>query len=407
MNGFATLAARNVGRNRRRSMLTATIFGFGFLSLTLAGGFMAQSFEGLREGTVRGGVGHLQLATPEYFSSASVESLGYGLPGAEEIALDAARDSEVVEVLRRIEFFGLVSTGEAAIPFVGSGLEPGPEARIMDAAELVSSGRWLLDDGAPEAVVGLGLARALGIEPGNVVTLMVVAVDGVLNAVDVEVVGVISLPVKEIDDRYLAASLATANEVLRANGMVSKLVLMIRDRDRAKEVGQRLTTRLGHGNLSFRTWQELGLFYRQVRYLYLGIFGFLGTVLIAIVLLAAANSMLMITVERTREIGTLRALGMRPGRILRLFVMEGGILGLAGCLGGGVCSVLLREVINRIGIELPPPPGVAHPVQLTVQIYPEAYLVAGIGMLLAALLASWLPALRAARRPIVESLAHV
>lgn len=402
------LAWRNIGRNRRRTALTAGIIAFGFTALTLAGGFVAQSFEALAEGTIRGGVGHLQIASPELFTGAEAETLEHGLADAGALAERAAADPEVRQVLQRIDFYGLAGTGGSALPFVGVGVEPGGE-RSMDTPELVTSGRWLTPTDSDEAVLGGGLARALDVEPGGWITLFAMTVDGVLNALDVEVVGIASLPVRDLDDRYLAIPLAGADRLVQAEGRVSKLVLLVADADRAEAVGERLTTALrAEGRaVDFRTWQELGEFYRQVRTLYLGMFGFMGAVLVLIVLLAAANSMLMVTGERTREIGTLRALGMQPGGIVRLFVLEGLALAAIGCAAGSCLSLALRAVVNRSHLMMPAPPGVAHPVELFIRFYPEAYGLALAGMLAAGCLATWWPARRAARLSIVEALTHV
>lgn len=406
---FARTALRNVGRNRRRTLLTAGIVAFGFTALTLAGGFVAQSFDALAEGTIRSGVGHLQVGSPELFSGSEAETLEHGLAGSETIAERVAADPEVRQVLRRIDFYGLAGTGGSAIPFVGVGVEPRAEEANMDTPELVAEGRWLDDPEADETVLGGGLARALGVEPGGWVTLFAMTVDGVLNALDVQVAGIAALPVRELDDRFLALPLASADRLLQAEGTVSKLVVLIDDRDRADAVGERVRANLEAAGtpVDVRGWRELAEFYRQVRTLYLGIFGFLGAVLLVIVLLAAANSMLMVTTERTREIGTLRALGMKPRGVVRLFTLEGLAVAGLGCAAGALVSLALRAVVNRSHLTMPPPPGVAHPVELFIRFYPQAYGVALAGMLLVALLATWWPARRAARQPIVEALAHV
>ncbi len=406
---LARLALRNVGRNRRRSALTAGVVALGFAALTLAAGFMAQSFEALREGTIRGGIGHLQLAPPAVFAAGgATEALGDGLADAAAVTARVGKDPAVRGVLSRVDFLGLASAATLTVPFVGAGLQPTPEAETMDTVRLLVAGRWLAEDGA-EAVIGSGLAASLAAGLGDVITLLAMTADGVLNALDVEVVGIARLPVRELDDRYLATPLPTAQDLLVAGDTVSKLVVMIEDAEDARVVGERLRAALaGEGvEVDYRTWHELAVFYRQVRTLYLGIFGFLGSVLVVIVLLAAANSVLMATTERTREIGTLRALGMRPLAVARLFRLEGLLVGALGCVAGAAGSLALRGLLNRAQLELPAPPGVSHPIPLFIQLYPSAYLLAAVAMLLAAFLAAWLPARRAARRPIVEALAHV
>ncbi len=406
-------ALRNAGRNRRRSLLAGGIISFGFAALALSGGFMAQTFDALRDGTIRGGVGHLQFTNPDAADDAAgLEALRHGLADASRAVTALRGDSQVVEVLERTEFFGLLTDGEVAIPFAGVGVDPEAERRTMDAPRLVTSGRWLEEgDGrdAHEVVLGSGLAGALGVSPGEVVTMMAMSVDGVLNAIDAEVVGIATLPVREMDDRYLATSLGAADTVLLAHGAVSKLVVLIADPSRVEAEALRLHDRLEREGIqtAVRTWPVLAVFYRQVRQLYLGMFGFLGLVLLLIVLLATANTMLMVTTERTREIGTLRALGARRGRIQRYFLAEGVTIGGLGCMAGAILALVLREILNRAEILLPPPPGVAHPVPLFIRFYPTAYALGAAIMILAVVLATWIPARRASRRPIIDSLAHV
>jgi len=156
-----------------------------------------------------------------------------------------------------------------------------------------------------------------------------------------------------------------------------------------------------------KTWEELADFYRQVRTLYIGIFGFMGLILVVVVLLAAANTMMMAAAERTREIGTLRALGTRPSAITRMFIAEGLILAVAGCACGALTAMLVRLALNHAGLTLPPPPGVSHGMPLHVNFYIRAYAAGAIAMTATLVAASWFPARRAARLSIIEALAHV
>jgi putative ABC transport system permease protein len=273
----------------------------------------------------------------------------------------------------------------------------------------IARGRWLEDRDERGVVIGGGLARALGVTAGDVVTLLATTRDGMLNAIDGTVVGVADIHIKELDDRYLATSLGLASDLLDARGEVSRVVVFLRrtsGTDAAlRDIGAALA---GAGfRIDGRTWRDLAQFYGQVRTLYLGIFGFMGAILVAVVLLAAVNTMMMAAAERTREIGTLRAIGTRPGAIRRMFVAEGIILALGGCVCGAIVSLLMRLVLNHSGIVLPPPPGATRAMPLHVELYAAAYVAGAVAMTATSALASWLPARRASRMPIVEALTHV
>lgn len=406
---IGSLALRNVIRNRRRSLLTGGVVAFGFAAFALAGGFMAQSLEGLREGTIRNGVGHLQFAHPLGFESSADLTLEHGLGDAEAIERSLRRDPEVLEVLPRIDFVGLLTNGNRSIPFLGVGLDPAPEARTMDPPKALATGHWLQDKNERGVVLGTGLAAALSVGVGDSVTLLATTSDGTLNAVDADVVALADIPIKELNDRFLATSLGLAAELLAASGRVSKLVVVLRDARDAPAARTRLEESLrGDGfDVATRTWEELAVFYRQVRLLYAGIFGFMGIVLVAVVLLATTNTMLMAVTERIREIGTLRALGTRPALIRRMFVAEGALLAAAGCIAGATLALVLRAILNHSGIILPPPPGVTHGMPLEVKFYGTAYGSGFLVMVATLMLASYFPARRASRMAIVEALAHV
>jgi putative ABC transport system permease protein len=406
---FFSLALRNVARNRRRSILTGGVVVFGFAAFALAGGFMAQSLDGLREGTIRSGMGHLQFSTEARITGQEESPLEHGIEGAERVERVLRSDPGVAEVLPRIEFVGLLTNGRRSVPFLGVGLHPAPESRVMDYPKTLASGRWLESESERGVVLGTGLAETLSLAVGDEVTLLATTGDGTLNAVDATVVGLASVHFKELNDRWLATSLGCASELLVASGKVSKIVVVLREPADAGAALPELDRRLrGEGvTLVGRTWEELGVFYHQVRVLYLGIFGFMGVVLVAVVLLAAANTMLMAVTERIREIGTLRALGTRPAAIRRMFVSEGAVLAILGCIAGAILSLVVREALNHSGIMLPPPPGAAQGTPLHVKIYLAAYGAGAITMLATLLLASYFPARRAARISIVDALTHV
>ena len=409
------LAWRNVGRNRRRSLLCAGVVVVGFAGIALAGGFMAQSLEGLREGTIRSGMGHLQFAARGAFDGGAGAAAEPLIDDAAAIEAALRSDPEVVEVLPRLDFVGLLTNGARSVPTLGTGLDPAGEARVMDQPKSLAAGRWLADRDERAVVLGAGLAKSLGLEVGDGATLLATTADGTLNAIDATVVGLADLPIKELDDRYLAASLGLASDLLMTQGRVSRLVVVLRDHRDAAAARPRLLAAIGGaavaggpgGAIEARTWEELAQFYRQVRTLYLGIFGFMGAVLVAVVLLATANTMLMAATERTREIGTLRALGTRPGAVGRLFLAEGVLLAIAGCVAGAALSLVVRLALNHSGLTLPPPPGATHGSTLFVKFYGAAYAAGLVAMLATLALASWFPARRATRMSIVEALTHV
>ena len=403
-----SLALRNLFRQKRRTILLGMVVAFGFAAFALAGGFIAQTFEALREGTIRS-VGHVQLVDRRALRGNEETTLEYGLRDASRARQIAARNPAVSAVLPRIEFVGLATNGTRSVPFLGIGVDPDPEAAATSVRELVREGQYLAGDGGDGVVLGTGLAGALGVRPGDPLTLMATTPDGSLNAVDAVVQGLADVHIKELNDRYLAAGLGLVSRLLQSPETVSKLVVFLRPGTDEHAAAQRLTSALNAQGfpVAARHWKELAVFYEQVRLLYIGIFGFVGGVLVIIVILAAAIVMTMAVTERTREIGTLRALGTRPAAVRRLFLAEALAVAAGGCIAGALFALLLRAALNASGLILPPPPGATHGMPLHVRLYPLAYAAGLAAMLLTMGIAAYFPARRASRVPIVDALSHV
>lgn len=409
------LALRNLLRQRRRTALTLMVVVAGFLALSLAGGFMAQTFQGLSDAAIRGGLGHLQVMPPGAMEGDEAQSLEKALPDGEALAARLRRDPAVAEVLPRSQFMGLLSSGAKSVAFLGTAVDPVLEPKYMACLDSLKDGakasggagsRWLSPDpSAREVILGVGLAHSLGASVGSLLTLMSTTRDGALNAVDVEVVGLQDLGLRELNDRLLTVSLATANQLLDAGPARSRLSIVLkRPRDTAAEQ-TRIQALLPE--TSVKPWFELASFYRQVKLLYYAIFGFMGLVLFLVVLLATANTLLMSVMERVREFGVLRAMGLQPGQLLVLLQWEGAFLGLMGSALGLAATLLLRAGLNALHIQMPAPPGTSHGYELDIHFVPAVYLIVAIGIQATLQLSALFPGLKAARLRIVEALRHV
>ncbi|GLH69448.1 permease [Geothrix rubra] len=412
---LARLALRNLLRQRRRTALTLMVVVAGFLALSLAGGFMAQTFQGLSDAAIRGGLGHLQVLPAGNLDGDEAQSLEHALPDGEALAAKLRQDPAVAEVLPRIQFMGLLSSGPRSVAFLGTAVDPVREPRFMACLDALKDGakapggagsRWLsADPAAREAILGTGLARSLGASVGSSLTLMSTTRDGALNAVDVEVVGLQDLGLKELNDRVLTVSLATASQLLDAGPARSRLSIVLRHPgDTARELA-RLQGRLP--DTSVKPWFELASFYRQVKLLYVAIFGFMGLVLFLVVLLATANTLLMSVMERIREFGVLRAMGLQPGQLLSLLQWEGAFLGLLGSALGLAATLLLRAGLNALHLQMPAPPGTSHGYELDIHFVPLVYVAVAAGLQVTLQISALFPGLKAARLRIVEALRHV
>lgn len=408
MPTFLTVAFRNIFRNTRRTAFTLLVITFGAVALLLAGGFIVGNFEGLRERTIRNGLGHLQVFSAAYVERGEERPLEHGLAGYRDVQAQIERQPHVALTTGQVDFVGLVSNGEKSEPFIGSGVEPEREIEMGFGLNL-KAGEALAEDGGDDQVLlGSGLAASLGVQVGDVLTLLGTTTDGALNALDVRVVGFYSTGIQEFDARALKVPLAAAQRLLNTD-RVTKVIVKLDATRHTEDVAAALRAGdLARGReLRVKTWNDLATFYKQVVALYRSIFVFLGTIIVILVVLSSANTMMMSVLERVTEIGTLLAIGTRRRQVLSMFVLEGFFLGCLGGLLGLIASFGLIRVLNGMRITLPPPPSFSTGVPLLVKVVPEMF--AGVFVLLVVILSlsALLPALRGARLRIVEALGHV
>lgn len=399
-------AIRNVLRNRRRSLVTLAISALGAAAILLSGGFALFTYERLEEASARD-TGHFTVARAEYFEREEDVPLELGIDDYAELGRQLRTDSDVTAVLPRVQFTGLLSNGEKSAIMIGVGIDLRAELDVKGPFLTMQQGSALEDEGseAPRVLIGAGLARSLSASPGDGLTLLASTTEGALNALDVEVQGVFSTGIPELDKRQIYTDIATAQQLI-ASERVSDLRVYLRSLDRAPLAMQRWAQRLGDA-YGFKGWREQAVFYRSVRDLYNRIFGALGAVIVLIVMFVIANAMAMAIIERTRESGALRALGALPEQLTRMFALEGATLGAAGALLGACIALGVSFALRILELEMPPPPGRSSGYPLQVAVWPPiyAYVVCAIAIL--SMACSWIIARRGARKSIVAALAHV
>jgi putative ABC transport system permease protein len=409
MGKFLLLAFRNVFRNRRRTVMTLLMVGGGVAGLLLVGGFFAFMFRGLRESTIRAGLGHIQIFNAEHFRRDEVHVLDTGISNWRQVAQATQSVQHVRGVAPRIEFYGMLSNGVKSSVFMGSAVDPDTE-HVMGFDPRVMSGSQLNgnSNGEVEALVGTGVARSMSVKVGDGLTILAVTADGALNGIDVQIVGIVSTGFKDLDDRYLRITLPSAQRLLQSD-RVTNLVVGLDQTENTDEVAAAIAPRLQgqQQEMTFKKWIELAAYYKQVRTLFSGIFLFLGIIVFFMVLMASVNTLLMSMFERTREIGTMLAMGTPRRWIVALFMVEATVTGILGAGVGVALGNLLGMVLNASGLHLPAPPGTSFDMLFNVLHVPSLMIGSSAMVIVSLALASILPAIRASRLQIAEALAHV
>lgn len=402
--GFAW---QNTLRNRRRSLVTVSIAALGTASILLAGGFALYTYESLAQAAARD-TGHLVLGTPAHFTTDEDVPLQHGLSNVAQLRATLLADTAVRQVLPRVEFSGLISNGDKSTVMVAVGVDPdnefaikGPFLTMKDGSVLAAPIEGQSDE--PEVMLGEALARSLKATPGSSLTLLASTTEGAMNAMDVRVKGIFSTGVPEMDKRMVYTSVATAQRLL-VTDRVTSLGVFLNSMEATLPTQASLATQLP--GLEVQNWEQQAVFYQAVKGLYNRIFGALGIIIGVIVVFVVTNAMAMAIIERTREIGTLRALGTLPGQLLRSLGLEGMLLGGVGALVGAALSLGVSLLLYVVPVDMPPPPGRSVGYPLNVAIDPTLYLFTMLAMVSLTLLASLAVARKTVNMPVVDALAH-
>ena len=403
------LALRNVFRNRRRTIITLAAMGFGAAAVIVFGGFVHSIYFGVRESTIRSQIGHVQLYRRGFSEKGTLAPYDYLIRDYAALRAELSKLPHVKTVTARLGFSGLVSTGDTTTSFVGTGVDPEGETELSSLAVIVD-GKDLARRDPRGIILGVGLARAFGVKPGDDLTLLTSTKGGGINALAVKVRGLWESGEKAYDDRFLRLGLGEVQRLLDVEGdEVQSVVLLLDNTEHTAVVRDRIAQLIRDRglDLEMKTWDDLALRYHQVRELFGRIFAVLTLIVSIMVVFGITNTMTMAIFERTREIGTIRALGTRRRGVISMFLLEGVSLGTLGGVAGVILGILLAKAISAAGIQLPPPPGSTRGFAVQIFVVPAVLLQAFQLSIVTAALASLYPAWRAARVDVVEALRHV
>nr|WP_199068490.1 FtsX-like permease family protein [Chromobacterium sp. ASV5] len=455
------LAWRNLLRNRRRTLATLLTMVVGMIAVLLFGGYHRTVVYGLQTAFVRGG-GHLQVQHKDYFVYGGGNPAAFGVNDYQRVMRVIADDPQLkpmIAVITPILTLGGIA-GHYAVGASRTVMALGSEAdgqnRLRQWDDYHFGDRFRLKPVAltgtspDSAVIGVGVARVLQLcealqvrhcPPGpktvatasdplpadiaaladaearpaadNRIELLAATASGAPNVARLKLVKAESQGVKELDDMYVGLHLRQAQQLVYGNSppSVTAIVVQLRHSSQIDAASARLKQLfagpLKDQPLAARDFATLQPQYGQITGMFGTIFGFVSLLIGCVALFTIGNTMNMVVLERTVEIGTLRAMGLRRAGIRRLFLCEGVLLGAAGSALGVLASLLLAALINRAGLTWTPP-GSVEPNPILIILWGEYRLLglSSLGLLLMATLSAWWPARRAARFDIVDALRH-
>ena len=460
-----SLAIRNLLRNRRRSLATLLAMAIGATSILVFGGYSKNLEYTMQSVYVRSG-GHLQIQQRDFYLYGSGNPTAYGIADYDKIAAAIQADAALRGMVRvatpTLQFGGIASNYEAGVSrtILGVGLVATDYQRMREWNDFDLPQNPtpfpLVATAADAAIVGTGVARVLQLcgalkmsncpesqaqpssqgqalpddlaqlslqetsaasgaasaHPGRI-ELLASSARGAPNVASVDVIRAEPQAFKELDDVSVTLHLQQAQRLIygTARPKVTSIMVQLQHTSQVAVAQARLVSLLARVSpgqpLTVLDFRSLNPFYVQSQQLFDTIFGFIYCLIGGIVLFTVGNTMNMAVVERTVEIGTLRAIGLRRSGIRRMFLLEGFLLGLFGAVVGVVCALATSFIINHSGLTWLPP-GSAQYLPLTLRIWGEGrmMLFTTLGLMVVATLSAWWPAYRAAKMVVVDALRH-
>ena len=403
---YFQLAYKNVWRNRRRTVLTQISILFGVLVIIGSGNFINGMQRDWAKFEINSNTGAFQLEHRDYQELAKSEALKVTLENGAQLVERIEKMPGVRAAFGKLNFSGMVSSGVKSTFFDGRAVDVVRQRHTLTRQEdLIVAGKPL-DETPGGVILGADLADTLDIKIGDPVTIVVQTFHGGLNLTHGTLVGTKNgrhFP----SSTYLEMRLDDAQKLLRVRDRVSQVVVGAEDFDAISTLMQQIDSTLRNEKTAYavRGYAQLIPIYAQAIASFKVISIVVGFVLFILVGGGIGNVMAMAVMERKREIGTLRALGMEKKQVRRLFLAEGFIIGSIGALAGLILTGVLTWVIaNHGGIHLPPPPGTGQDLTIIPQMDPFMSIFGVIMPVLVGVLAAWWPASRSANLSPVEAL---
>lgn len=411
------LAIRNLLKNRRRSFFTIVAIMLGYAAVVLFDGFINYMFVSLKESVIFArGSGHMTVFKQGFLENGKIHPERYLISKEEFNQLRNILEfyDQVEMIAPELHINGLISNGQVSSIFMASGRVPSIVERMKSYAssDMVKAryytGEALTDEDVYSIGIGKSLSRLMGMPIGTKDAVIVApTIDGGMNALDARIIQTVNAGNEVLEDKLLIVSLGFS-QTLYDTDAVDRVRILLNDESELTATIQKLQSEFETKgwDLEVKQWTELSPFYVKVRKMFELIFLFVFLIVITVVVMSIINTISMAIMERTREIGTMRAIGLKRFGVIRLFAIESSFLVLIGSVLGLMVTLIIYALVRALEVKWTPPTvAVEVPLELHLS-YPHMLLVFVI-LLFLSIIATVLPARRAAYSNIVDALGHV
>jgi len=370
------LAWRNLWRRKRRTWLTVGAMVFSNILLVFMISLQIGMYGMMINNTLRAQTGHLQVQAPGYKDDQKIRQV---VPNVQRLAEELRQALETHQVAARASAFALVSSVDRSYGLQITGVEPEYEVQVSSLPGLIKEGNFLDDPLADEIVIGRVLARNLQVEIGDELTFIGSGRDGSFAAAVVTVVGIFESGMPDLDRNFAEVPLGFFQDVFAMGGEGHAVVIMAPGLLQVGATSSRVAALLPAGDgLVVHDWDALLPGLKQAIQADFTSAWFMYGILIVLVAFSVLNTQLMSVLERTKEFGIVMSLGVTPGRLGRLVLLETALMGTVGMVLGVVLGGALVLWLNFHGFSYPGMEEMSGKFNLPSRIYPQ---ITAIGLL--------------------------
>ncbi len=389
------IAFRNIFRQKRRTILTMLSMVGGFTLASFAIGFQDGTYDNIIDAFTRSNMGHIQVHKGDYTDKPSIYKT---IENYEDLMSELSKNEDIENMTPRVLVSGLASHGEKTSGVQIIGYDPKLENEATGFDKQVKEGKPI-DEAKMDVLLGMKLAEIIKAGVGDSVIIISQAADGSMANDIFHVNGILDSGEEGRDRISFYIHIDDAQRMFALPGQVHEIAIMLEEIGPERELAKELNKEYVDEELNFEPWQVIAaVFYRSMQADRQG--GYVSYFMIlTIVAVGVLNTVLMTVLERTKEYGVLKALGTRPGEIVRLVLLEVSIMSVFSIIIGSIISYFLISWLAARGIDL----GTSMDVggitmsRFYAKLLPRAFTWPGAMVLVMSLLAGIFPAVHAAR----------
>lgn len=404
------LAVKNLTRHKRRVLAIALILAIGitvYLTIdSLMLGLTQLSFDNL----INLETGHLQVVKPEYWSQREKLPLIDLITWGHTLKREIKKEKNVKALVPQLKFSAQLNNGVDQLPVVGYGIDTTRALKVFTHEDYIVAGDYFSGSDY-EVLLGKKLAGLMGFELGDYLTLLVKTSEETFNTIDAKIIGLVNTPNPKVNRNFVYLPLSTAQRALDVNNKISQVIVRLENEKKLNQTVSNIEEKriIKQRNLGVYPWQKLAKSVIAMNKAQNIETAFMMGIILIIAAIGIINTVILSSLERTKEIGMMKALGFKKKEIILIFMIEaagigflGGVIGLLFSRGG--VYYLTNKGLNLSVLLGGQSFGLPIMGQLYGKYAPQHFIFIFIAGIILSILASIPPAYWAAKKDPVEAI---